>query len=140
MRNERALQFRRAAQLSAQRATDAQAMTMPILYDDWAPGVAYGGKDDPQIVRRQDGLYRIRAPHTSQIGWEPEITPAMWHKIDMGHAGTREDPIPYDGNMILVSGLHYAQDGMIFLCTRDTVNPVYDKLSALVGLYVEVIT
>jgi hypothetical protein len=40
--------------------------------------------------------------------------------------------------MALVSGLHYSQDGVVYLCTRDTVNPVFNALKDLVGIYVEV--
>ena len=48
-----------------------------------------------------------------------------------------EDPIPYNGNMALESGKYYLQNSKIYRCTRDTVNPVYNALSELVGLYVE---
>ena len=40
--------------------------------------------------------------------------------------------------MALVSGLYSMQDWVIYRCTRDTGDPVYHKLSELVGLYVEV--
>ena len=32
---------------------------------------------------------------------------------------------------------YYLQDSVIYLCTRDTVNPVYNPLADLVGIYVE---
>ena len=51
--------------------------------------------------------------------------------------GTLENPIEYNGNMILEIGKYYIQDGIIYLCNRDTGNPVYHNLSDLVGLYVE---
>ena len=47
------------------------------------------------------------------------------------------DPIPYSGNMALEAGKYYSQGGAVYLCTRDTVNPVYSDLADLVGLYVE---
>ena len=46
------------------------------------------------------------------------------------------DPIPYNGNMALEAGKYYSQSGAVYLCTRDTVNPVYSGLADLVGLYV----
>ena len=49
------------------------------------------------------------------------------------------DPIPYDGNMALEAGKYYIQDYVIYLCNRDTVNPVYNPLAELVGLYVETV-
>ena len=58
--------------------------------------------------------------------------------IDETHAGTQEDPIPYSGNMELENGKYYSQDGVIYLCNRDTEIPVYQELKDLVGLYVTV--
>jgi hypothetical protein len=39
--------------------------------------------------------------------------------------------------MTLEAGKYYLQDGVIYLCIRDTENPVYNALAELVGLYVE---
>lgn len=33
---------------------------------------------------------------------------------------------------------YYSQDGVTYLCTRDTGIPVYNPLADLVGIYVEV--
>ena len=120
-RVDRAKEFRAAASLAAQGATDAQAATMPTMYDLWAPGVAYGGEGQPSIVRRPDGqLYRIRQAHTSQAGWEPENVPAIWAAIDKSHAGTAADPIPAARGMEYTYGLYYldGEDGKTYLCTR----------------------
>lgn len=68
-----------------------------------------------------------------------EGTESMFALIDVEHSGTLEDPIPYDGNMALVSGKYYSQDDVIYLCNRDTGIPVYNALADLVGLYVEVV-
>ena len=65
-------------------------------------------------------------------------TESLYTRIDEQHDGTKYDPIPYDGNMALVNGLYYTQGGVLYLCNRDTVNPVYHALSELVGQYVEV--
>lgn len=37
----------------------------------------------------------------------------------------------------MVEGLYYVQDGVVYLCNRDTGNPVPHVLRDLVGLYVE---
>lgn len=104
------------------------------FYPEWAVGAAYtvGYK-----VRKDGKLWRVVQSHTAQVGWEPENAASLWEQINETHAGTIDDPIPYDGNMALTSGLYYMQDWVIYLCTRDTGNPVYHALSDLVGLYVE---
>ena len=63
-------------------------------------------------------------------GWEPENVPALWEEIFETNDGSRYDPIPYNVNIAL---------GMTYLCNRDTVNPVYNPLSELVGIYVEIV-
>ena len=62
---------------------------------------------------------------------------SLYTQVVETHSGTIDDPIPYSGNMALENGKYYMQDYVIYLCSRDTVNPVYNALSELVGLYVE---
>ena len=38
---------------------------------------------------------------------------------------------------IQMHNINYIQDGVVYLCSRDTVNPVYNPLRELVGLYVK---
>ena len=124
-RIDKSRQFRAAASLSAQTATDKQALTMPTMYPYWAEKTAYGGEDDPKIVRRpiedRDQLYRCQLPHTSQIGWEPENYRAGWAAINNSNAGTVDDPIPAVRGMEYVYGLYYSdpEDSLTYLCARD---------------------
>lgn len=122
-------------QINTLSVDDNTALRMKDFYPEWAADTAYsvGYK-----VQRNGKLWRVVQAHTSQAGWEPENTASLWEQINETHAGTLEDPIPYEGNMALENGKYYMQDYAIYLCTRDTVNPVYNPLADLVGLYVEV--
>lgn len=84
-------------------------------------------------------LWRTEQPEmTIQEHYAPGMgTESLYSEVCETHAGTLEDPIPYNGNMALESGKYYSQNSKIYRCTRDTVNPVYNALSELVGLYVE---
>lgn len=84
-------------------------------------------------------LWRVIQPSlTIQAHYTPGVgTESLYEEIDGTHEGTLDDPIPYNGNMALSEGLYYYQNGEIYLCTRDTVNPVYNPLAELVGLYVQ---
>ena len=121
-------------QINILNVDDNTALRMTTFYPEWAENTEYtiGYK-----VQRSGKLWRCVQAHTSQIGWEPENTASLWTEICESHAGTLEDPIPYNGNMALKSGKYYSQDGKVYRCTRDTGNPVYNALSELVGLYVE---
>lgn len=61
---------------------------------------------------------------------------SLYTEVCETHDGTLDDPIPYDGNMALENGKYYFQNSTIYLCNRDTVNPVHHALAELVGLYV----
>ena len=121
-------------QINSLAVDDNTALRMREFYPEWAAGVDYtaGYK-----VQRGGRLWCCIQAHTSQDGWEPENAPALWTEICETHAGTLNDPIPYSGNMALESGKYYSQSGAVYLCTRDTVNPVYSDLAGLVGMYVE---
>ena len=114
---------------------DNTALRMKSFYPEWEPGKAYavGNK-----LTRGGKLYKVIQAHAAQAGWEPENVPAMFTEINETHSGELEDPIPYNGNMALEQGKHYIQNDEIYLCTRDTINPVYHDLPSLIGLYVEV--
>ena len=123
-------------QINTLSVDDTTALRMTEFYPEWSAGQAYtaGYK-----VQHGGKLWRCVQAHTAQAGWEPENTPALWTEICENHAGTLDDPIPYSGNMALESGKYYIQDYAIYRCTRDTVNPVYNPLAELVGLYVETV-
>ena len=121
-------------QVNSLTVDDNTSLRMLEFYPEWASDTDYtaGYK-----VQRGGRLWRCIQAHISQAGWEPENAASLWTEICESHAGTLEDPIPYNGNMALESGKYYLQNSKIYRCTRDTVNPVYNALSELVGLYVE---
>lgn len=123
-----------AAQINTLSVDNATALRWKSYYPAWEAGQSYavGYK-----VREWDRLYQCLQAHTSQEDWRPSATPSLWVGIDETHAGTEDDPIPYNGNMALENGKYYTQDSVLYRCFRDTLNPVYNPLSELVGLYVE---
>lgn len=132
---ENARKLRTIIEQAVESLDDNTALEAIQLHPDWATGIAYA-----QGYKVQSGgkLWRVVQAHTSQTGWEPENAASLWEQVNETNAGTLDDPIPYDGNMELTAGLYYEQDGVVYLCTRNTGNPVYNPLAELVGLYVEV--
>lgn len=132
-RNE-ARRIRANIEKTATFADDQTALESVWMYPAWKPGmVCESGK---RVV--YDGkLYRVRQSHTAQADWAPDVAVSLYERIDETHAGTAEDPIPYEGNMVLTAGLYYSQDGEVYLCVRSTGIAVYQPLRDLVGLYVE---
>lgn len=120
---------------------------------DWFPewGVADGFKAGDTITKGQkfkyDGkLWAVLQDHTILEHYYPSInTASLYVEVTPEYnengeeLGTLDNPIPYDGNMILENGKYYIQEGTIYKCNRDTINPVYHALRDLVGLYVELV-
>ena len=126
-----------AQQINTLTVDDNTALRMLEFYPEWASGMDYS---TGYKVQHGGKLWRCLQAHTSQTGWEPSTaTASLWEEICESHAGTLNDPIPYDGNMALEAGKYYIQDYVIYLCTRSTGQPVYNALSELVGLYVETV-
>lgn len=84
---------------------------------------AYGGK----LWATAQPEMTIQAHYPPGVGME-----SLYTEVCETHAGTEDDPIPYDGNMALEQGKYYMQDYVVYLCIRDSVNPVYDPMSKLV--------
>lgn len=124
-----------AQQINTLDVDDNTALRMLEFYPAWTAGQAY---TETYKVQYSGKLWRCRQAHTSQAGQEPSIdTASLWEEVCESHDGTQADPIPYDGNMALKEGMYYVQDDVIYRCTRDTINPVYNALADLKGIYVE---
>ena len=58
--------------------TDAQALEVIDLYDQWTVGVTY--KVDTRI-RYGEKLYKVLQKHTTQADWTPDVTPALYVEV-----------------------------------------------------------
>ena len=128
-------------QINTLTVDDQTALRMAAFYPEWNCLIGQTVDKAEYKFQHNGKLYKtIPANHTFQADWVPGVgTESIYVRIDETHDGTKYDPIPYDGNMALESGKYYTQSGMTYLCSRDTVNPVYNALSELVGIYVEVV-
>lgn len=119
--------------------SDLQSLSIKDLYPKWESFI--GQKlSTGQKVQYQESLFKVKQDISVVLANQaPSIsTAALYEEINETAAGTKEDPIPYNGNMELFEGKYYKQNGVIYLCTRNTEQPVYHDLSALVNIYVQV--
>lgn len=137
MTRDEARYIRSVIEKAAASLDDNTALTATMLFPSWIPGKSYTTADR---LLYGDTMYRVLQDHTSQGDWTPDITPALYTVVEAVHSGTANDPIPYSGNMVLLEGLYYTQDGVLYHCFRSTGIPVYNALVELVGLYVEIIS
>lgn len=139
---ERALQLRPIMEQAAQSLDDAVALTAVELFPQWKELVKKGAEVEKGFRFQHDGkLYRTEQPkYTFVEQYVPgEVgTESLFSKVDEAHAGTREDPIPYEKNMEIYEGLYYTQNNVLYQCIRSSGQPLYHDLSVLIGSYVEV--
>lgn len=122
---------------------DEEAIEVPALFPTWASKMGQAVAVGERLY--YDGrLYKVLQAHTVQADWTPTAAASLFTEVvaqgeGEPELGTLDNPIPYSGNMALEQGKYYSQGGVIYLCIRDTGNPVYHDLSALVGLYVQAV-
>ena len=140
---EMARNLRPYIEQAVQNLPDADGLKAKALYPRWEVLVKKGSVEAEAgyCFTYNGDLYKCtRKNPTFQSDWIPgNGTAALYIRIEESHVGTLDDPIPYSGNMALESGKYYIQDYVIYLCNRDTGNPVYHSLAELVGLYVETV-
>jgi hypothetical protein len=126
-------------QINALTVDDNTALRMRQFYPTFDSAIGQKVKQGFKFTYG-DRLWRVIQPElTIQNHYPPGVgTESLYEEVCETHEGTMDDPIPYNGNMALENGKYYIQDWVIYLCIRDTGNPVYHALSTLVGLYVEV--
>jgi hypothetical protein len=130
----------------AQTLSDQEALQVKGIYPTWEECVEKkqidtNGETGYKFTYNGDLYSCINPDPTFQADWIPGIpTASLYTRIDETHAGTYEDPIPYDGNMVLEQGKYYSQDDVIYICTRDSGIALTHPLSVLVGQYVEIAT
>lgn len=118
--------------------TDTESLKVKDLYPEWESKMGQQ-VNEGEKYRYGGRLWKVLQQHTVQETWKPgEGTESLYTEVTESHAGTKEDPIPYGNNMELEEGKYYSQNGVTYICTRDTGIPVYNPLADLVGIYVEV--
>lgn len=66
-------------------------------------------------------LYKVLQPHTLSAEWIPgQGTESLYAKVSL-HKGTKEDPIPYEQNMLIEEGKYYTQDGVLYIGLMTTL-------------------
>lgn len=147
--------LKRAKELIAQNTKEMNTLNLSVVdalqVVDWFPEFLVDDdlKEGKTVTKGtkfkyQGKLYAVLQDHTILSHYYPSVnTAALYVEVtpdynDKGEEmGTIDNPIEYNGNMILENGKYYIQYDVKYLCNRDSEIPVYHDLSALVGHYVE---
>lgn len=127
-------QYNERTDISNEEALDYMAIIYP--WDYYLDKVLTEG----MMVTYEEKPWRVRQTHTPLEVNPPSLaTASLYEAIDKEHSGEADDPIPYTPPMEIFEGKHYVEDGVVYRCTRDSGTALSHNLSALVGLYVEVV-
>jgi hypothetical protein len=114
-----------------------EALEVQNWYPKWED-VPDGESLEMGMRYQYDGkLYVVLQTHNKLGIYTPLNAASLYAEVVADdNKGTKDNPIAYNGNMALEEGKYYKQYDVVYLCTRDTVNPVYADLIGLVGIYV----
>lgn len=126
-------QYNQRTDIPNQEALDR----MVVIYD-WS---YYVGKTlkQGQLCVYNDKVWRARQEHTVLEVYPPSMdTASLYEVIEKIHTGEKDDPIPYAPPMEIFDGKYYSENGILYLCTRNSDTALTHELSSLVGLYVSI--
>lgn len=116
--------------------SDEQAKKVPALFPLWSPdSKAYSAGDR---VWYKSSLYKCVQAHTSQSTWNPKDAVSLWANVSEESQeadGSREHPYQWEQGMTSYNGNYYTEDGILYLCTRDSDAPLYHPIASLINLY-----
>ena len=97
---------------------DSDALEAVELFPTWAVDTAYpvGIR-----VRYGDKLYRCEQTHTSQVGWEPPIAPALWTEVaEPGEIPVWKQPTGAQDAYRIGDKVHYpTKDDAVYISVID---------------------
>lgn len=115
---EKARALRPIIEKAAVSLSDEDALGGVELFPAWAAGVAYSADER---IRYGGKLYRCVQAHTSQIGWEPDKTPALWTEVAKpGEIPVWRQPTGAQDAYSKGDRVHYPDaDGAVYVSTVD---------------------
>ena len=141
MKREKAIAIIDAIKRLRETLTDEVAIDYIAIFHDWTVGEELTVGDR---IEYEGKLYKVVQAHTTQEGWTPDLTPALFEPIDVVNEGTLTNPIVAAAGMCYFKDKYYLDEtnGKVYLCIRDDSNGNGTVLhfvpSALVGVYFEV--
>lgn len=138
MTREHAYKLREMMYKASVSLTDNDALEAVELFPLWKVDTDYA----MGVRLRYEGrLYKTLQAHRSAAQWTPDITPALYTEVEeQGQGDTPDNPIHYNNNMELFEGKYYEQYDIVYICIRSTGVPVYNNLTDLVNIYVQIYT
>ena len=112
-------------------ATDETALEAVDIYPEWRTVTAY---TVDERIAHEGLLYRCVQGHTSQAGWSPDLTPALWARVSVEE--WPEWVQPTGAQDAYMAGDKVAHNGKHWVSAVD--NNVWEPSEAVPTLWTEV--
>ena len=135
-------QLKELAQAQVAELTDEEARKVPALFHLWTDHKQ--GDSIAAGVREwyKGSLYKCITPHNWQSDWAPDVAASLWANVSEESQeadGSHDNPFTWEVGMTCYNGKYYIEDNILYLCTRDSGGPIYNKISDLpIGLYFQI--
>ncbi len=118
MTREHAYKLREMLHKASASLPDEDALEAVELFPVWGAGIAY---EADQRIRYGEKLYRCVQAHTSQSGWEPPATPALWTEVAKpGEIPVWKQPTGAQDAYMTGDKVHYpTADDLVYVSTVD---------------------
>lgn len=117
------------ATINTRNFTEQEALENMEWFPVWGDESAYMGMPVEKgfmfryktVGKEEYTLYKSLKKHTLSAEWIPgQGTESLYAKVSL-HKGTKEDPIPYEQNMLIEEGKYYTQDGVLYIGLMTTL-------------------
>ena len=114
---EQATAIKAAMTIAGAMLTDAQALEVIDLYDEWNGNYVqvYNGEDGEHHqtkVQRLGDLYKCNISHVTQPDWPPELTPNLWTKVGYGYREIKDGMLPTEAFALGEIGWYQTEDNL----------------------------
>lgn len=113
-----AMLYRRKIEQAAVSLPDEDALVVPELYPHWKPNMNVTAGE--RIIY-EDKLYRVVQGHTTQEGWEPDKTPALFTEVPQpGEIPVWKQPTGAQDAYMKGDKVHYpTKEDSVYISTVD---------------------
>lgn len=118
MKKSKLLALRALIEKASASLSDEDALTGVELFRPWAAGIEVTAGER---LRYGADLYRVEQSHTTQAGWTPDITPALYTKVaEPGEIPVWRQPTGAQDAYMKGEKVHYPDaDGPVYVSTVD---------------------
>lgn len=118
--------------------SDEEALNNIELFPTWRSKMGQSVSVGERLYF-DDKLWKVIQSHIVQESWKPDVAASLFVQVQIeSQQGTKDNPIEYSLNMELIQGKYYVQNEILYLCTRNLSQSIWN-LSDLVGQYVDII-